>query len=157
LEVVLVETRVTTAVQQDTGGPDSSKLDVGTKDEDVLAPAWPVTKHDAACVVVAETGCTLNEARNMIDWVEDFVLRSRRTDYSVLYPRTRQMSGRNYEIFDAIMPHGMAPTPGTAADAVNKALLDMTRGETYILHDQTQRFDAVYCSVTVQTLAVQLN
>jgi uncharacterized protein YcaQ len=67
------------------------------------------------------------------------------------------MRTRLYDVFDEIMPHGQSPEPGTAADKVARHLLDFDKGETGIMHDQERRFDAVYCHVSVSTLAVRLS
>jgi hypothetical protein len=144
VHVTKVTTQVTATPTQDTTNPPLEQL-----------PAV-VTKDIAAQAIMAETGCSKTEAYNMLQWLEGFVLRSRDTAYIVQYPSTKQMSGRNYEIFDQIFPHGSTATVDSAADLCSRALLDSERGELNIMHDQKPVYDRIFCTVQVSVVQVSL-
>jgi hypothetical protein len=152
LEVVPV-TQVTTAVQLDTGGPDSSKfeeedvdqLDVGMPDED-KAPA-PVSRQMAIDAIVAEVHCSTELAASTIDWIDDLVEQSRADGYFYAWPSTAQMQSAEYDVFDEMWPHAATPALGTAGHAVSKHLL---RGnETGIYHDLVRNGERSHCGVRV--------
>lgn len=131
---------------------------------DTAAPVAPTketvkTPLDIAVdKVVAESDCTPAEAETMItDWLMPIVERSRRTG-GTAYPSDSEMfvggygsteSTRSYAIFDQVMPHGEASAPGSAHEAIEKVVLDPSRDEYGLIHDQTgdrQR----HCTVTTK-------
>ncbi len=106
--------------------------------------------------VVAESGCTPAEAETMItDWLTSIVERSRKTG-GTAYPYDSEMfvggygsseNTRSYEIFDSVMPHGQASTPGSAHEAMENVVLDPSRDEYGLIHDQTGDTQR-HCTVT---------
>lgn len=111
----------------------------------------PVRRNDVVEAIMAEASCTYGQASSALDWIRGFVNRSRLSDYSTQYPTDAQMDTVEYKVFDAIMPHGTAPEPGSAADLVNQHVLDPARGENSLWHDT--EYDRVgeryYCTVKV--------
>lgn len=100
--------------------------------------------------MVRETGCTHPEAEKTLTWIEQFVEASRKSAYESVYPTEDQMCTREYEIFDQIMPHGAASTPGSAHQAIEAALLDLTRNEFTLLHDRRDELHSpAFCTVQV--------
>lgn len=123
------------------------------EDENVTHPeSMPTrpTREQVVAAIQAETKCSRVEAFNMIQWVEGFVKRSRQGGYVTQYPTARQMAGRNYQVFDAIMPHGQASTPGSAHQLLERLILDSTRNETSLWHDRRDEPGSpAYCTVQV--------
>lgn len=100
--------------------------------------------------IVAETSCTPQEAASCLGWISGFVEAARCTNYSWQYPTTGQMAGRDYEIFDKIMEHGAVAAPGSAHEAVQAAVLDPSRDELTLTHDDRDEFGSPrYCTVQV--------
>ena len=129
---------------------------------DTAAPVAPTketvkTPLDIAVdKVVAESDCTPAEAKTMItDWLTPIVERSRRTG-GTAYPYDSEMfvggygsteNTRSYAILDRVMPHGEASTPGSAHEAIEKVVLDPSRDEYGLIHDQTGDTQR-HCTVT---------
>ena len=108
------------------------------------------TRAEVLDAIVAEAQCDRGEAGNALAWITDIVDRVRASDYTTYYPKNRQMRGRNYQVFDAIIQHGQASQPGSAHEMVERFVLDPTRDETALFHDnRDEEGSPNYCSVQV--------
>src|SRR5579871_3385228 len=87
--------------------------------------------------IVRETQCSTAHAVSTLDWIEGFIDRARRAGYRVQLPTTDQMATPQYRTFEAIIPHGASSHPGSAHEAVERALLDPSRDEFSLVHNQT--------------------
>lgn len=120
---------------------------------DTAAPVAPTketvkTPLDIAVdKVVAESDCTPAEAKTMItDWLVPILERSREDGGGMTYVYDEEMFDgnhgstaltRSYKIFDKVMSHGQGSTPGTAHEAIEKAVLKPELNEFSLIHDQT--------------------
>lgn len=97
-----------------------------------------------------ETGCGWNLAASTLDWIDSFVQKSRRNEYSTQYPTQRQLLSDQYTVFDVVMPHGHMSKPDTAHAAIERALLDPARDEYGLVHDMRDEHGSPsYCTVQV--------
>lgn len=96
--------------------------------------------------IMAEAECTRREALLTINWVKRFVHAARKNDYATQYPTDRQLDSTEYYIFDAIMPHGAGAQPGSAHEALEKAVLDPRRDEYSLRHEMNGEG---YCEVDI--------
>ena len=123
-------------------------------DIDTAAPA--ATQHEtteksaldiAVDKIVAESGCMPAEAETMLtDWLVPILERSREDGGGMTYVYDEEMFDgghgstaltRSYKIFDKVMSHGQGSTPGTAHEAIEKAVLKPELNEFSLIHDQT--------------------
>lgn len=97
--------------------------------------------------VVDETGCKPGEAHAMIvNWLSPIVKRALASTGKTAYPTDSEMfvgrfhgatqQTRSYEIFDQVMPHGESSKPGSAHEAIEAALLDPSKDQYALTHDQ---------------------
>ena len=78
-----------------------------------------ITPHDIAIgKIVAETDCSVALAGSTIAWIDGFVRRAREADYATQYPTNREMNAEEYDIFDAIIPHGSPAVVDSAHEAI---------------------------------------
>lgn len=123
-------------------------------------PAAPVetkTPYDIAVDrVVAETHCTPDEAKSMMRWLGRLLDRARQAPGQIVFPRSKEMWGRDYRVFDAVMGHDAVAPVGSAHEALQNALLYPSVGELTIGHAQRNEFGEVaapgerlYCTVTI--------
>ena len=131
---------------------------LGREEEDVdTTPETPIesiptrpTRGEVLDAIISETGCSRSQAGNALTWITDIVEQARADGYMTYYPTERQMGGRNYRIFDAIMQHGQVSAPGSAHDLVERIVLDPSKDETGLLHDQRDEPGSpAYCTVQV--------
>ena len=97
-----------------------------TSDQRVIA-ATVATTH--------ETCHTTAEATEMLERLYGFIQRSRQQDYAVVIIPEDEMRTNWYAIFDQVIPHGAMAEPGSAHDAIEKALLDSLKNEVGLVHD----------------------
>lgn len=106
--------------------------------------------------IVRETDCSRKLAKRSIRWINGYVIQSREHGHRAVFPSQRRMNMREYTIFDSIMKHGTTSKPGSAHRAVEDALLDRSKGELTIMHDnQYGSGVARYCGVQVCTTAIR--
>jgi hypothetical protein len=107
-------------------------------------------REAAIQAIRTETGCSIRHARVTLDWINNFVVRARMADYRHQYPTDDQMCTPQYRTFDAVIPHGQSSQPGSAHEAIEKAVLDPNRDEFSLLHDQRDDIGSPrYCTVQV--------
>lgn len=109
------------------------------------------TKAEVLDAIERETGCTRALAGSVISWVGDIVDHQREVCYKhSFFPTSSAMSGLVYSVFDAIVGHGKASTPGSAHQLLEAYLLDPTKDETGIFHDnRDEQGSPSYCRVQV--------
>jgi hypothetical protein len=99
--------------------------------------------------IVTETRCSSGDADATLSWIETFLDRARDGDYCTVFPTDTEMAGKQYRIFNQVIPHGVtAAAPGSAHEAIGTALLDPSRDELTLVHEQTDAFPH-YCTVRV--------
>ncbi len=108
-----------------------------------------VPRDIAIRAIILETACLWEEAESTLDWINRFVVEARDYGYPVLHPTDDQMSGREYKIFDLVVPHDGTAKPGSAHKAIEEALLDPSKDEFAIRHFQLERGGHEYCNVEV--------
>lgn len=96
--------------------------------------------------IVAETGCSRNTAKKTIHWIGGFVERARASEYYTQYPTAGQLCSPLYVVFDKVIPHGKPSKPGSAHEAIERALLDPSCDEFSLRHDMESR---EYCAVDI--------
>jgi hypothetical protein len=108
------------------------------------------TKAEVLDAIMAETGCTRSEAGNVIAWAKKIVGHCRANNYRAYYPTEVEMRGTTYRITDEIIQHGQAATPDSAHALMEGLLLDPTRDETGLLHDNRDESGSPsYCQIQV--------
>lgn len=113
------------------------------------APESQVTARDTALqAIVTETGCTPVEAEACYGLAARFV-DGARTGGGIMHPDDADMSGREYVLFDKVVPHDAEAAPGSAHEALQVALLDPTKGEQTILHSDLGTPPRRFCSVII--------
>lgn len=120
-------------------------------ESEIIAPASPAELRARAIeAIVRENGCTEAEAESTLRWINGYVVASRCRRYRTMYPSDSKLRSKEYRIFDSIIPHGATSAPGSAHQAIENALLDRTRDEVTIMHDQRDELDSPrYCTVQV--------
>ena len=123
----------------------------------IVAEAVPaqvdlVTARAAAVqAIMQEVGCTEALASSTVDWIAVQVAQARTAQYHTAFPTATAMAQPEYRVFDQVMQHDATAQPGSAHEAIQAALLDLSRNETTLLH--TDRADAPdsprYCQVQI--------
>jgi hypothetical protein len=139
LEVVLVtkpEADTEEATQSpdagETASPDAVSADAGTASQLLDA---------AIAAIIAETGCTDDEAMQVLAWIARHVMIARGAWLKKVYVSVPEQRRYQYQIFARIMPIGSTPAPGSAADLVEEYLLDREAGEKHIGHSTEDEHD----------------
>lgn len=126
---------------------DEENVDVSPSEHTISAKP---TRQEVLKAIMTETSCTKSQAGNALTWIIGMVESIRDKAYATHYPSEREMRGRNYYLFDTIMQHGQASTPGSAHDMVERFVLDPSREETALFHDNRDEVGSPsYCSVQV--------
>ena len=104
---------------------------------DEIPAAKPLHPFRAAILAVsAEKGCSKSAAERMLRWLRDRTNEARKRPDGTLRITGRDMTTREYKLFDEVMPHGVTPAEGSAHEAVVKALIHPESGEYGLIHDQ---------------------
>ena len=122
---------------------------VGRKASSAISSSDISSRDLAIDAIVSEAGCTYKEADSTLSWISRFVTEARECDYVVIHPDDDDMSGREYEIFDLVVPHDGTAQPGSAHKAIEEALLDPSKDEFALSHSQITRGNREYCNVEV--------
>lgn len=120
------------------------------EDVDVLESPYDIAVKKIVEEAFDETGCTEADAKAAITWLNRYVEAARVDDYAWQFPCTDDMQGIEYKILDVVMQHGAVATAGSAHEALQNALLDPSKGELTLLHDdRDEEGTPTYCSFQV--------
>jgi hypothetical protein len=102
--------------------------------------------------IVRETHCSRDLASSTLRWIEDLVVEARKSGQPRQYPSSAQMHSEQYGVFEQVMPHGTIAAPGSAHAAIEAAVLDPSRDEFGLRHENRDDATAArtYCHVTVE-------
>ena len=109
----------------------------------------PSPEQVALASIIAEAGCTPAEARTTLAMIRQAVTNIRCGGYYPYHMPHDVLAGRTYEIFDAVMPHGVSAQPDSAHAAIEACVLDLTLGEISLMHDVATLGERTYCTVSV--------
>ncbi len=115
-----------------------------------------VPRDIAIRAIILETACLWEEAESTLEWINRFVHECREGGYYPVHPTDADMLGREYEIFDLVVPHDGTAKLGSAHKAIEKALLDPSKDEFALRHFQIKVGSREDCNVEVCVNAPQV-
>lgn len=126
-----------------------------TRQTDTAPPPAPDDTAIAISRIVAETGCTEQEATAGLEFIADMAQRARvgtRTcvdEPGTHHLTTKEMRRPGYRVMDLIMEHCERAKPGSAHEAVQNVVLDTAAGERALIHDNPSG-KPTDCRVTIR-------
>jgi hypothetical protein len=73
-----------------------------------------------------------------LTWLTHWVKMSRRHHYRWMMLKRHEMDSMEYRHFNLMFPHGQSAAPDSAADLINRYLLNPAKGEVCIMHSDPQ-------------------
>jgi hypothetical protein len=136
----------------------TDKKSLKTQQTQERVPAVPTPAQMATAVMremqAAGQPCTPAEAATFVGWLDQVLttVRQRRGRKPGQYFLTEAEIDSVHRVLDIVIPDDKAPADGSAHALLNRGLL--RDGEVSISHSKARRFHQVYCTVTVDVLAI---
>ncbi len=141
-----------TMIARSAASAPSSSETRGARKPDARNTTNAELSESAIVLIVAETGCSLRLASEAFVFAEGIVKGARRNIGYTYHPKEDEMDTEAYRIFVKVVPHGKPSAPGSAHEALERALLRDENNEYAIRHDRVSGRKGTkpsYCQVKV--------
>jgi hypothetical protein len=116
-------------------------------------PARP-TREAVITAIMGTTGETRAHAEQYLTWCEDIVTAGRRNGYKPHIVPQAYLTNHIHAMMSVISPDKAVARPGSTHAKIEALVLDPTRGEAALIHDQV--YDHVtHCAVIIRTTVVR--